>query len=304
MLHIGFIGLGLMGAPIAERLIGSDITLHVYDPDPRAMARLADKGAKSHLSASEVADIASVVFACLPNSNISLETAKQVAKGKTVTHYVEMSTIGRRCIESIVGELTSAAIQVIDAPISGGPKGALKGTLSVMVAGQSQAIEDVRPLLEKIGKHIFVVHESPGRAQVMKLVNNLISAAVMISTYESLVLGASAGLDPDLMVSVLNSSSARNSATLQKVPDAILTGSFDFGASVRTITKDVELGIEEAIASQVPLWLGSSVLQIWRFAMTQGTADDDYTSLIKFMEKWSGFEVRSRKQSGEARLNG
>lgn len=297
MMHIGFIGLGLMGSSMAERLIGPDITLHVYDHDPRAMARLVDKGAISRLSASEVADIASVVFACLPNSKVSLETAKQVAKGKAVTHYVETSTIGRECIESIVGELTSAAIKVIDAPISGGPKGARKGALSVMVAGQSQAVNHVRPLLEKFGNQIFIVHESPGRAQVMKLVNNLISAAIMISTYESLVLGARAGLDPDLMVSVLNASSARNSATLQKVPDAILTGSFDFGASVRTITKDVELGIEEAKASQVPLWLGSSVLQVWRFAMTQGTAEDDYTSVIKFMEKWAGVEVRSRKEA-------
>lgn len=296
MTHIGFIGLGLMGSPMAERLIGPDVTLHVYDPDSHAMARLVDRGAKSHSSASEVADIASVVFACLPNSNVSLETAKQVVRGKAATHYVEMSTIGRKCIESIVDELAPAGIKVVDAPISGGPKGARNGTLSIMVAGQSPNIEHVRPLLERIGKNIFVVHENPGRAQVMKLVNNLISAAIMISTYESLVLGASAGLDPDLMVSVLNASSARNSATLQKVPEAILTGSFDFGASVRTITKDVELGIEEAKASQVPLWLGSSVLQIWRFAMTQGTADDDYTSVIKFMEKWAGAEVRSRKQ--------
>lgn len=294
---IGFIGLGLMGAPIAERLIGSDVTLHVYDPSPKALAGLTELGAVAHESSSSVANAATIVFACLPSPHVSDATASLVAEGTAVKHYVEMSTVGRPCIEMIAARLADKGIAVVDAPVSGGPKGAREGSLSVMVSGAPDAIAHVRPLLERIGKGIFEVHEAPGRAQVMKLVNNLISAAIMASTYETLVLGAKAGLDPDVMIDVLNASSARNSATLRKVPEAILPGTFDFGASVRTITKDVELGIAEAHASSVPMWVGENILQIWRFAMTQGAAERDYTTLIQFMEHWAGTEVRSRRKT-------
>lgn len=293
-MELGFIGLGLMGAPMAERLICKDSTLHVYDPNPAAAAALTDVGAVAHRSARGVADAAPIVFACLPSPEVSERVAEEVAGGGAIELYVEMSTVGRPCIERVATRLAPRQIMVVDAPISGGPKGAREGSLSIMAAGSPQAVARARPWLKRIGKDIFDVHVEPGRGQVMKLVNNLISAAIMASTYETLVLGAKSGLDPDMMIAVLNASSARNSATLRKVPEAILTGSFDFGATVRTITKDVELGIAEAHDNDVPMWVGEHILQVWRFAKTQGYLDKDYTTLIQIMEKWGGATVRSR----------
>ena len=298
LIDIGFLGLGLMGRPMAERLLSPEVRLHVFDPDARAVAPFRERGAVVHESPQSVADVATIVFASLPSPSVSEAVAfgeRGVAHGRAVRFHVEMSTIGRLTVERIASALAPRGIAVVDAPISGGPKGAHAGNLAIMVAGSADAVAFVEPWLRRIGDTLFRVDERPGRGQVMKLVNNLISGAVMASTFESLVMGAKAGLDPDVMVAVLNASSARNSATLQKVPQAILPGTFDFGASIRTFCKDMELGLAEAHALNVPLWAGEAIGQIWRFAMTQGKQDEDYTSLIQFMESWAGVEVRSRK---------
>ena len=181
----------------------------------------------------------------------------------------------------------------MDCPISGGPKGARAGTLSVIAAGPRAALDDIRPLLVRIGKNVFEVGERPGQAQLMKLVNNLISAANMATAFEALVLGAKGGLDPELMVKVINVSTGRNSATLDKVPKAVLPGTFDYGAKVSTMVKDIVLGLQEAQAIGVPMWVHETVGQLWRFGVTQGLGDADITALIQVMEDWAGTEVRS-----------
>jgi 3-hydroxyisobutyrate dehydrogenase len=293
---IGFLGLGLMGSAMAERLLADDINLHVFDPDSRAIAPFREHGAIVHHSPQSVADVATITIASLPSPSVSAAVAfgeHGVVHGSAVRFHVEMSTIGRDTVEQIALALASRNISVVDAPVSGGPKGARAGRLAIMAAGDSRAMAAVEPWLRRIAETIFHVDERPGRGQVMKLVNNLISGAVMASTFETLVLGVKAGLDPDVMLSVLNASSARNSATLQKVPDAILPGTFDFGASIRTFAKDMELGLAEGRALNVPLWAGEAIGQIWRFALSQRDPEEDYTTLIRFMEAWAGVEVRS-----------
>jgi 3-hydroxyisobutyrate dehydrogenase len=293
--HLGFIGLGQMGAALAERLIAPDVTLHVHDPSRAAVAPFVEAGAIPHDGPRAVADRAGIVFACLPDGKVSETVAfgpTGVAGGSAIRTYVEMSTIGSNCIETIAARLAEHGIRTVDAPVSAGPKGARAGILTIMTAGAAEDLASVDPWLKRIGRSIITVDAKPGRAQVMKLVNNLISAAAMASSFETIVMGAKAGLDPDLMLEVLNASSARNSATLEKLPKAILPGTFDFGATVRTIFKDIELGLAEANRLGVPMWTGQAVAQVWRFAMMQGAADKDYTSLIRFMEEWAGVEVR------------
>ncbi len=158
--------------------------------------------------------------------------------------------------------LAQRDITLIDCPISGGPKGARAGTLSVITAGPVAAIDEIRPLLQRIGRNVFAVGELPGQAQLMKLVNNLISAANMATAFEALVLGAKGGLDPDLMVNVINASTGRNSATLDKVPKAVLPGTFDYGAKLSTMVKDIALGLKEAEALGVPMWVHEMVGQL------------------------------------------
>lgn len=294
-MDVGFLGLGQMGAAIAERLEGTDVRLHVFDPNPVAVAPFVLRGAVDQPSAAEVAAAAPIVFACLPSGAVSEQVAAEIAGSPSLRIYIEMSTIGSTTMARIAQRLAERNITLIDSPISGGPKGARAGTLSVIAAGPSSALQEIRPLLARIGKNVFEVGDRPGQAQLMKLVNNLISAANMATAFEALVLGAKGGLDPDLMVNVINVSTGRNSATLDKVPRAVLPGTFDYGAKVSTMVKDIVLGLQEAEALGVPMWVHETVGQLWRFGVKQGLGNADITALIQVLEDWGGAEVRSAR---------
>ena len=294
-MELGFLGLGQMGSAIAERLQAAGARLHVYDPNEVVVAPFVLRGAVDHDSVKSVADAAPIVFACLPNGAVSEAVARQVIGGSAVCTYVEMSTIGSPAIGRIAQTVATRGIALMDCPVSGGPKGARAGTLTMLAAGPAEALEEVRPWLERVGGNVFVVGDRPGQAQLMKLVNNLINAANMATAFEALVLGAKGGLDPDQMVAVINVSTGRNSATLDKVPRAVLPGTFDYGSSLSIMLKDVMLGLQEAQALEVPMWVHGMVGQMWRFAEQQGLGPADLTSLIKVMEGWTGVEVRSRK---------
>jgi 3-hydroxyisobutyrate dehydrogenase len=268
--------------------------LHVYDPDEVAVAPFVLRGAVDHDSATAVADAAPVVFACLPNGKVSEAVAAQVARGSAVRTYVEMSTIGSPTIARVEATVAARGIALVDCPISGGPKGARAGTLTVIVAGSPDTRSALRPWLEQIGSNVFEVGDRPGQAQLMKLVNNLINAANMATAFEALVLGAKGGLDPAQMVSVINVSTGRNSATLDKVPRAVLPGTFDYGAHLSTMVKDVVLGLQEAESLGVTMWVHETVRTLWRFGEQQGLGQADLTALMKVLEGWAGVEVRSR----------
>jgi 3-hydroxyisobutyrate dehydrogenase-like beta-hydroxyacid dehydrogenase len=293
-MDLGFLGLGQMGAAIAERLQQADATLHVYDPQVAAMAPFIANGAELHNSPTGVADAAGIVFACLPNGAVSESVAQDVARGNAVNTYVEMSTIGSAAVRRVGATVGAAGITLVDCPVSGGPKGARAGTLSLIAAGPAKARAAVRPWLERIGRNIFEVGDTPGQAQLMKLVNNLVNAANLAAAFEALVLGTKGGLDPDQMVAVLNVSTGRNSATQDKVPQAVLTGRFDYGAKLTTMVKDITLGLKEAEDLGVPMWVHETVGQLWRFGEQQGLGGADFTSLIKVLEGWAGVAVRSR----------
>jgi 3-hydroxyisobutyrate dehydrogenase-like beta-hydroxyacid dehydrogenase len=292
-MELGFLGLGQMGSAIAERLEQTGARLHVFDPSASASAPFIARGAVSHGSARAVADAAEIVFASLPESAVSEAVAREVADGGAVRTYVEMSTIGSPSMTRIAATMGARGIGLVDCPVSGGPKGARAGTLSVIAAGPPDAIASVRRWLARIGRTVFEVGERPGQAQLMKLVNNLINAANMATAFEALVLGAKGGLDAARMVEVINASTGRNSATTDKIPKAVLTGSFDYGARLATMYKDVALGLAEADALDVPMWVMRQVGALWRFGMTDGRGDEDFTALIRVVESWAGVEVRS-----------
>lgn len=293
-MDLGFLGIGQMGSAIAERLQAAGATLHLYDPNQVALAPFLAKGAVAHASPTGVANAARIVFACLASGAICKSVAREVAAGDAVRIYVEMSTIGGPAQAKVQAIVEERGITLVDCPISGGPKGARAGTLTVIVAGPPDARDELRPWLQKVGKNVFEVGDRPGQAQLMKLVNNLINAANMATAFEALVLGAKGGLDPDKMVEVLNVSTGQNSATLTKVPKSVLTGTFDYGSSLTIMLKDVVLGLQEAETLGVPMWVHGTVGQLWRFAEQQGLGPADFTSLIKLMEGWAGVEVRSR----------
>lgn len=296
MTKVGFLGLGQMGAPMAERLFGEGIELHVFDPRTEAVAPFVARGATAHGSPRALADVAEIVLACLPSGTVSEAAAlgaDGVVHGRAIRIHAEMSTIGRPVLQRIADGLAMRNIALVDAPISGGPPGARAGTLAMMAAGPSTAVEELRPILLRIGRAVFPVGDTPGQAQVMKLVNNLLVATHIVTTLEAFALGAKAGLDVDTMAALVNAGTGRSFASSDVMP-AVLSGRFDFGATIAVLDKDAALGVEAAQELGVPMWVIEQAARVWRFAASHGAAGQDMTEIARLIEGWAGTEIRSR----------
>lgn len=296
---IGFVGIGKMGTPMAERLIKAGYDVTVYDLDTKAVLELANAGAKAATSAKEVADAAEVVFASLPSPQI-LEAVvlgdNGIAAGNAVKVFIDISTTGPRTAAKVADGLKPRGIVMIDAPVSGGLKGARNGTLAVMTSGPQTVFEAVRPILENFGK-LFFMGEVQGAAQTMKLANNLLAAAALAVSSEAVVMGVKAGLDPKIMLDVINASSGRNSATEDKFPKSVLPRTFDFGFATGLSFKDVRLCVEEAEAMGVPMVVGSAVRQMLSVTNQLYGPESDFTSMVRVVENWAHVEVRSPQVS-------
>jgi 3-hydroxyisobutyrate dehydrogenase-like beta-hydroxyacid dehydrogenase len=292
-MRIAFIGVGAMGAPMAERLLAAGHALTVFDVNAPAMQPLIARGARTASSARAAVAGAQAVFACLPSPEVSRQVAQEVAGAEGLGTYIETSTIGTAAVKAIAQTLQG--ISFIDAPVSGGPRGARAGTLSTMVSGERAAFERARPLLEAIAGKVFYMGAAPGLGQITKLANNMISAAGMAAACEAVVLAVKAGVDASTLIDAINAGTGRNSATQDKFPQSILPRTFDYGGKLQTMYKDVALCFEEARAMEVPMWVGASVVQLWFQAMVEGRAQDDYTTLIRMIEGWSGVTVEGRR---------
>src|SRR3954468_3498380 len=288
---IAFIGCGAMGAPIAERLIDAGYTVRVFDPRAEALKPLLGRGGIAATSPRDAASGAEVAFACLPSPEISRGAAfgiDGVIGSASLRTYVEMSTIGSKTINEIAAELAKKNIVTLDAPVSGGPRGARAGTLSTMVAGEHSAFERVRPMFDALARNVFYVGDKPGLGQVTKLANNMISAAGMLAAYECSAMAVKAGVDARTLIDTVNASTGRNATTLDKFPASILTRSFDYGGKTSIMYKDVSLALEEARDLGVPMWLGANVVEMWHMGMVEGRGEEDFTGFIKMFEKLAG----------------
>jgi 3-hydroxyisobutyrate dehydrogenase-like beta-hydroxyacid dehydrogenase len=295
---IGFIGVGRMGLPMASRLIAAGHRVIAYDVQGQALGAIAAHGAEKATSPADVASRAEIVLASLPMPDIVRAVAlgeNGVAHGKRARLFVDLSTTGPRMAKTIAAGLAERGITAIDAPVSGGVAGATKGTLAVMVSGPPAECERLKPMLQAIGKYFYIGAE-PGMGQMMKLINNLLSATATAATSEAVVLGVKAGLDPYVMIDVINSGSGRTTASEDKFPKSILPRSFDFGFALGLMSKDVSLCIGEAEALGVPMWIGSAVKQMWLYGLAQGGPDQDFTNLITHIEKWSGVTVGGKRK--------
>jgi 3-hydroxyisobutyrate dehydrogenase-like beta-hydroxyacid dehydrogenase len=295
--HLGFIGLGNMGAPMAGRLLDAGYALTVFDTRAEALRPFVAKGAQTASSPAALASAVDTVLVSLPTPDI----VKQVVlgpdglwSGTKLKTFVDLSTTGPRTAEEIAKELAAKGIAALDSPVSGGVGGAQKGTLAVMISGPKERFDALRPALEIIGK-VFYLGEKAGLGQMMKLVNNLLSATALAITSEAMVLGTKAGLEPKVMLDVINAGSGRNSASQDKFPKSILPRTFDFGFANGLMYKDVKLCLEEASALGVPMWVASAVRQMWLLACTQMGPEQDFTTIVKCVEQWAGVEVAAKK---------
>jgi len=292
---IAFIGVGRMGSGMAARLIAAGHELSIYDPVASAMAPVAALGARIARSAADAAAVSAVVMASVPGPADARETARQIADSAKVEVFVDLSTSGPAAAQAIAALLAPRGIRAIDAPVSGGVKGALAGKLTIMASGPARALQRVHPLLEVLGK-VYRLGEKPGLGQTVKLANNLMSAASLAIAAEALAMGVKAGVDPAAMLEVLNASSGRNSATVDKIPKHVLNRRFDFGFSNALSFKDVRLCVDEAEALGVPMVVGAAVRQMLSITHQLHGAAADCTDLVRVVENWAGCQIGGKKE--------
>lgn len=291
---IGFIGIGKMGLPMTRRLMDRDYPLTVFDIRKEVVEPLVSRGARLANSPADVASEADTVFVSLPTPDVVREVAlgpNGLVKGSALKVYVDLSTTGPKVADQVAKGFEEKGILVLDAPVSGGVPGAENGSLTIMVSGPSSVFEQVRPILEILGKNFFYIGKKHGSAQMMKLVNNFLSATTMAASSEAFVLGVKAGLDPEVMLKVINSSTGRSRATEDKFPKFILQRNFDYGFKTELMFKDVKLCMEGAEDLGVPMWVGNAVRQLWGYVMSQGAGPRDFTTLIQYLESWAGVQV-------------
>jgi len=296
-MEIGFIGLGKMGFPMARRLIEAKHQLAVFDTRKEAMDKLVAMGAQAASSPKDVADRAETVMASLPSLQASLEVATSangVIEGKRVKRFVDLSTVGSAMAVRIHDLLGKRNIVQLDSPVSGGGGGAEKGTLAVMVSGPRADFEIVKSALDVIGR-VFFIGEKPGSGQTMKLANNFLSATAMVATSEAVVMGVKSGLDPAVMIDVINAGSGLNTASRDKFPRAVLPRSFDFGFATGLMVKDVRLCLEEMKSLGLSMEVAEAVGRLWEIVIRDMGPESDFTSAIKPIEKAAGVVVGGTK---------
>lgn len=292
---IGFLGLGSLGAPIATRLAMARPVV-AFDPDPTRFDGLPASIERAK-SPSAVGDSADIVFACLAaerHHHDALLGPVGLLHGKRRRLYVHLGTSGSPFVAWLAEVLVKNGIETVDAPVTGGPPKARSGELTSVVSGKPAHLADVREALGLYSNKVVVVDEAPGRAQTLKLVNNAIALVNLVAACEAMVVGARAGLPAGAMLEVINSGSGRNSATCDKVPTHILRGTFDFGASLDVVIKDLELFLAEpAAVSGALIETCRSALEAYRRAKSEGVEIDDLTAVVRPMERRAGIELRA-----------
>ena len=291
---LGFVGVGRMGGPMANRLLDAGHTLCVFDTSAEALMPLAARGATIAGSAEDVASSADMVFLSLPTPPIVQAVClgeRGVLKGTRIQTLIDLSTTGPTAAGVVAKAAAAHGVSWVDSPVSGGVAGATKGTLAVMVSCDKDTLPVVEPVLKTFGK-TFYVGEKPGLAQIAKLANNLLAAAAIVLSSEAVVMGVKAGLDAKTLIDIINAGSGRNSATQDKFPRAVLTRTFDFGFATGLSYKDVRLCLDEAEALGVPMIAGAAVRQMLAITQAKFGADSDFTSIARVVEEWAGVEIR------------
>jgi 3-hydroxyisobutyrate dehydrogenase len=292
--RVGFIGLGNMGYPISLNLLRSGYKLVVYDIVGEKIEKLVNEGATGARSPKEVAELSDIVMTSLPTPE-ALEEVVTGQQGILEADRVELTlimldTIPPATARKIALKASRQGVNVLEAPVSGGPYLAREGALTIMVGGDIYVFEKCKPLLEKIGRHIYYVGEI-GTGSVVKLINNLLSLGNVALMCEAIVLGIKAGVNGRTLYEILSKSTGRSFALDYKLPNIIAKRRFDSGFAINLACKD--LGIISNLAKELgyPLFTGSLIEQLYRLARAIGLGHEDHTAVVKLFENIAGVTV-------------
>jgi 3-hydroxyisobutyrate dehydrogenase len=286
---LGFVGTGRMGTPMAGHLLAAGHPLVVHDAHPGAARPLVERGAEWAASPAEVAARARTIITIVPSSREVEAVYATLLPGLGAGHLlIEMTSADPASTRRLAREVEARGARMLDAPVSGGVRGAGEATLSIMVGGEAADLERARPILERMGKKIFHVG-GIGTGHAMKFVNNATSAACLVATAEAVLVAMRAGIDPARAVEILSASSGRSNASEWKFPQFILTGRFDAGFANTLMNKDVDGFMRLAAETGVEAPVVAAAAEYFRRAAQGPLAAEDHTAIVKLLG-WPGTE--------------
>ncbi|RME89224.1 MAG: 2-hydroxy-3-oxopropionate reductase [Anaerolineae bacterium] len=295
MLKVGYIGLGLMGKPMARNILKAGFPLVVHNRSRAAVDELAAEGARPAFSPAEVAAQVDVVFTNLPDSPdvelVALGEKGIIEGAHEGLIFVDNSTIKPATARHIAAELGKVGVQCLDAPVSGGDIGAQKGTLTIMVGGPAEALEKVMPVLQAIGKSITHVGET-GAGQIAKACNQIMVAAQMVAMGELLILAQKAGADPRKVVQAIRGGAAQ-CWTLDVKPPRLFEGNRAPGFKAYMQAKDLAIVLDTAREYGVPLPATAENAQLFHAMLQMGMGDLDNSAVIGVIERLAGVELET-----------
>lgn len=281
---VAVVGLGAMGAPMSARLAAAGYPVRGFDVSAEARERAGAAGVTPAPSAAEAVAGADVVILMLPDSRVVeavLDDPAVTAALAPRALVIDMSSSEPLRTRALAARLAERGVRMLDAPVSGGVRGAQGGTLTVMVGGDAADLEEARPVLEALGR---VAHAGPiGAGHAVKALNNLLSATHLLSASEAVAAGRRFGLDPAVMLSIINGSSGRSGSTENKWPNFILTGTYDSGFALRLMVKDMRIAVGLAEQAGAAMELGADALEIWERCAADLEADADHTEIARWL---------------------
>jgi 3-hydroxyisobutyrate dehydrogenase-like beta-hydroxyacid dehydrogenase len=295
---VGFMGLGLMGAPMARRLAQAGKKLLVWSNNKTKAEQFAkENGAATARDPQSLAQSVQFVVLCVGTTEMSrsvlLGQNGVIHSAKKGLIVADASTISPEGSRAIGQELARSGMEYLDAPCTGSVAGAESGTLTFMIGGSKQVFEQTKPILELMGKKFYYCGGA-GMGLQAKLTQNLILANVMQAFNEGIVLAAKGGIDPGTMYDILDNSAAKSGLITAKAPK-IFRRDFSTQFSTRWMHKDVTMALETGRNLDVPLPITAVTQQLFQAAIAAGEGDADFCSTVKTMEKLTGLEVKSAK---------
>jgi 3-hydroxyisobutyrate dehydrogenase len=300
MHRVGLIGLGAMGMPMGRNLLKAGFELTVWARRPESATEILAEGAVWAASPRELAERSDVVVLMVTNSPdvqqlvLDAGVLDGAAPGSVI---VDMSTIAPAVSRSLAAACAARNVTFLDAPVSGGTQGAAAGTLTIMVGGEAESLERVRPVLDAMGARIFHVGPS-GAGEVVKLVNNVLVGVIAAATAEALVLGVKAGGDAEVIAQVVGASTGASWQLANQFPLRAFNGSFRPGFMTNLLAKDLGLALDLGDEIGAPLFLTALTRQLYGEVQAKGYGADDYTSILRILESVAGVNVRTDPVAG------
>lgn len=294
MRKIGFIGLGIMGKPMARNLIKAGNQLVVYDINAAAVSEIVDEGAEQGLSSRDVASKTELIITMLPNSpevkEVTLGTKGVIEGARPGTILIDMSSIAPLAAIEVHEKLKEKGIAMLDAPVSGGEPKAIEGTLAIMVGGEQAVFDSIKEILMIMGSSAVLVG-GIGSGNTTKLANQIIVALNIAAMSEAMVLATRANVDPEKVFKAIRGGLAGSTVLDAKMP-LVLEGNFKPGFRIELHIKDLMNAMETAHDLDTPLLLTNQALEIMKALKVDGKQGDDHGGLIQFYENLADVKVR------------